>query len=1022
VSSTLVGRTVLARGYRGYYEGEGGELKPLRLGPAADGKSDTPFLARLSALRLSDFYLRNTADAPSDAIATELRSQRSRITLEDLKSKLSADRLRELERRALLEAQGILLAGDDGLAVCRINHTQSRSRPASGGDVDQSLVVLARRPEKGDWDSHVVPRRSPGIRADSVILGPSPGSLFAIGTDGDGRSFDDGRWKDLPLLKTTLSDLIQGLPGEDSALFALSNEALWELRGGEWKKLVEVPSGYNPPRWVLGLLPDERTGDLLVGVNSPLPEASLLRVDSLGKQEPVKLAPVDPSPFVSLYVGLSLIRGPSGIRWAATTGGLIREGSDGSWVQDTTLLRLSRSSYPSCLLARDADLWIAVGSGSLEPRKEADGSGLWVGRPGAPAKAIPNIRSDIYSLAYQPGSGRKEPRIWYGGTELFGSVGCNDLETRDDTKQLIDLMGLEAKGEKSGWSVTVAADGEAVLALTNRGLARFHWVGDRLIGSRVELPGWPTDQAGLGYWKVLSVLPDGQCLAAIEARGSAGNRRPSGGATRGLLWLRRRSGIDQPFENVAELPWTVRSCTAAHGEILLGGDDGVIYTLPDKGPPRLRHWLIGSPSGPLRGMTWAGGDGGGLLVLGTGDALYRYRREAGGIQRIGNARDWTRSVRLEDGSVLLLRSDGVSRLRIEGDRVNESEVPCMIELQQPPTKAKRFVTMVSGPRGVNGDRAVPAYLLADRFIFAYDPAKAQFNATCRIPEEFAENTPPDLRLAVDGAGIWLGSAIGLWRRPLRAANAKGGEEWDSWDEADGLPSRQITGLAPLDDHQMMVITSSGDCLALRQGERSWRFKTPPSEGWTPGSVSAARFFRLEGETVLAIGSSSGLDLMRRPETSTFGAKGRRFEHFAARDGLMEDQVNGLNWVEDYKELWVVSPTGVSICQFDQQEDGSIQLRPRPRWIERTKGLPEGRLTSVWVDERGQVAWLLTTDTTTPAAPDKAAMLSRWDASRIASPGASPWRSRGPSPSWGRATPRVACRGLQSSTRRTTGTC
>ncbi len=212
-SALLVDRTVLATMTGGYYVGEGGELKNLDVELVAEGISETPFLARLDVLRkLAEFYSRNTADAPANSIdEAELRQSGAKGTLLDyLKSKLSPARIREFESRAFLEAGGTLLAGDDddGLAVVRISGTRTAPSLSSGfedGETadkvpagphvgspnpdmrsrEETLVVLRRTPGKVAWTTYRVPTRSPDIQGGSMVAGPSPGQLFAIGTDGE---------------------------------------------------------------------------------------------------------------------------------------------------------------------------------------------------------------------------------------------------------------------------------------------------------------------------------------------------------------------------------------------------------------------------------------------------------------------------------------------------------------------------------------------------------------------------------------------------------------------------------------------------------------------------------------------------------------------------------------------------------------------------------------------------------------------------------------------------------------------
>jgi hypothetical protein len=274
--------------------------------------------------------------------------------------------------------------------------------------------------------------------------------------------------------------------------------------------------------------------------------------------------------------------------------------------------------------------------------------------------------------------------------------------------------------------------------------------------------------------------------------------------------------------------------------------------------------------------------------------------------------------------------------------------------RQAPSSFTALITVV--PTQLR-DPAVPAYLVAEGKIWAFqDSDRPAFVERLKIPDQVVSEPPDALTFCSDAKGLWLGSPSGLWRRPWSEGR------WNLLDEFNELPSRSITGVAPLGPDKAMIATATGSGLVARdQPGGPWRIEIPGPEGHSDGLILAATTFPLGEEKVLALGGTRGLDLMRLGGTGGIDTGRDRIAHFASRDGLPADQVSQLAWDEGKQELWVVTPAGLCACRFSRQPGGGARLSRRPRIIARTEGLPMGWIYSAASHQASDQAWVLTSN-------------------------------------------------------------
>src|SRR5262249_11416760 len=122
---------------------------------------------------------------------------------------------------------------------------------------------------------------------------------------------------------------------------------------------------------------------------------------------------------------------------------------------------------------------------------------------------------------------------------------------------------------------------------------------------------------------------------------------------------------------------------------------------------------------------------------------------------------------------------------------------------------------------VDARAQIAVCVLADWGIWGFDRAQNRFVWLVAAPPEKRAGHVKDMVLAMTRGSLWLGTRdAGLWEYPREPGAAQ--REWQRLVEDDGLPSRQITAIAPLENDGVAVFTRSGHCFVRKDAWDAWR--------------------------------------------------------------------------------------------------------------------------------------------------------------------------------------------------------
>ncbi len=697
-----------------------------------------------------------------------------------------------------------------------------------------------------------------------------------------------------------------------------TERTLWRWTAGTsyWVREADLQGESN----LLGILPDLRTGGALIGC-SYCPQSNLYSTLADGTVAPL-------AAFTDAWVGggnNAMLRDSRNLVWISALAGLyVQKGNDARPVVVRDARGDVLNPYMNSLIEFPENSGKIWGAAARQP-------GVWLLEDGQPPRRVlETVGIGVTLLA-------KDGKIWAGGD---GFLKVLDPETGDPiADRWADIVRNVSPGT---WILGLAADRDAVLALTSVGMYRI--TSDEAREVSVE-GGWP------------SITDADCCEMRVSKNGSIAVFANSSSGTQ--FWMRPPEG--ENFNKIAETSFKADSMAIdADGNFLVGASNGTVYLF--KEGQFIPRWTILNQSGILMGSSFAGVCPLGptrILALGKSPHPVLIDSNGNNSTLAVNLTSWKDCAPLSDSRVLLLHTAWVNLLDLSQLQLER------IEFQPPdaqPTTFHQMAQMVQA-KGIVPDFA---WLLGDRFIWIYSPGETVFRRLVELPPR-VQVAFSGLRMVVDQDGIWLAPPrSGLWRwsgDPLTRSEGDGDVlDWKVWDVSDGLPSSTVLALFPWKRGETVIFTSGGMVLGHRRGADDWVFKPIRQDGMLGHQVQVGAMFRLVdgsgGRKVVAIGTESGLSLGLFGETAEESPE-IRWSYLDSTDGL-HGPVHALHWSEATGHLWIGTDEEVSLIRPTFPDgSGSVLGFDKVQKLDELDRFQLSSIRQIQVSSEGDEAWILT---------------------------------------------------------------